>query len=113
MRKCKVANIILNKIIKDHPCNEYIRKEEGIKKCDGFLCTSEGLCMDNVIKATHITQLAKDYLIMAITNILLTVGNAQDISLILLSAIESTGSKWADCLDRRQVRICYNNLLYN
>lgn len=82
---------------------DYVRKDLPIVKCDGFLCTNEGLCTDKIIKSKHIAQITRDYITMAITNILLTVGNSHDIATILLPAIESTGTNWADCLDRRQV----------
>lgn len=103
MRKCKISNMILNEITKKCPPHDYVRKETSFKKCDGFLCTSEGLCTDQVIKSTHVTYTTKDYITMAITNILLTIGNAQDLLTILLPAIESTGCEWAECFDRRQV----------
>lgn len=105
MRNCKIANLILKEVTRTKPSGDFMRKEVTVVKCEGFLCTSEGLCTDKDLKSTHITPLCRDRLTMAITTVLLTVGNSQDISTILLPAIEATGQDWADCFDRRQVSI--------
>lgn len=105
-----MVNLVLRHVIKDI-VSDNLRKDLPIQKCDGFLCTNEGLCTDKVIKSKHVTQTTRDCITMAIANVLLTVGNAQDVAMVLLPAIESTGANWADCLDRRQVTLKYNIII--
>lgn len=104
MSSCKVLNIILQEILRKYSSPPCLRKSQAVTKCDNFLCTSEGLCNDDEFQQTVVQKAHANSIIKACTNILLTVGNSQDILQILLPAIESSHSNWAVCFDRRQVR---------
>lgn len=103
MRNCKILNMIMTYVIKNQASHLFIRNEISVSKCDGFLCTYEGLCTDKIIKAKHMSSECRDNIFLASCTVLLTVGNSQDIAGILLPTIEATGQSWADCFDRRQV----------
>lgn len=105
MCNCKVLILILNEIVNKFTIQPSIRKSKPVSKCDNFLCTNEGLCNDVEYEDVKLTQAQAESIVMAVTHILLTVGNAQDSLQILLPTIESSGNTWAVCFDRQQVKL--------
>ncbi|KAI4457536.1 hypothetical protein MML48_7g00003443 [Holotrichia oblita] len=71
-------------------------------KCEGFLCTGDGICKSVEWKTAFIKDEQYFDIIYAVTHVFLIVGNEIDIAKSLLPIIRKV-DKWGQCFDRREV----------
>ncbi|KAL3276160.1 hypothetical protein HHI36_020879 [Cryptolaemus montrouzieri] len=70
--------------------------------CPGFLCPADGQCADVEKTSLYFTPSHYYALFRAITDVLLAIGNTEEIAKILLEPI-SQKPDWSKCLDRKNV----------
>lgn len=81
-------------------------KSDGVK-CDGFLCTGDGICKSVEWKGACIKDQQYFDIIYAVTHIYLIVGNEVDLAKSLLPIIRKV-DKWGQSFDRREVLLVQN-----
>ncbi|XP_044259026.1 uncharacterized protein LOC123007679 [Tribolium madens] len=101
MKNCKLLKLILDISLE----NFTIEIQKPITKSDScgvFLCSSDGTCKNVDTSVPLLTPLHYYDLIASATTVVLSIGNNEDYSDILFSAI-SAQPNWAKCFDRRNV----------
>ncbi|EEZ98750.1 uncharacterized protein LOC658339 [Tribolium castaneum] len=101
MKNCKLLKLILDLSLQ----NFTIEIQKPVTKsnsCGVFLCSSDGTCKNVDTTVPLLTPLHYYDLIASATTVVLGIGNNEDYSDILFSAI-SAQPNWAKCFDRRNV----------
>lgn len=73
-----------------------------VKSCGAFLCPRDGTCKDVDTSTPTFTQSHYYDLIMATSDILLSVGSDEELNDVLFSEITKQ-TDWAKCFDRQHV----------
>ncbi|KAJ8976340.1 hypothetical protein NQ317_009792 [Molorchus minor] len=101
MKKCKILHIILENAMKG--CPEEMQKAfKSDSECAGFLCPGDGSCKNVNICSATLTPAHYYDLVLAATEVLLLIGNVDNLSDILLPLI-TNDRNWAKCFERRNV----------
>lgn len=101
MKNCRILKLILDLSLDKCKCE---MKKSVLKpaSCGAFLCLTDGTCK-NVDTSVPIFNQTHYYdLVMSVTDIILSIGNDNDLSDVLLASITKQPN-WAKCFDRRHV----------
>ncbi|XP_031358418.1 uncharacterized protein LOC116182062 isoform X2 [Photinus pyralis] len=103
MRNGKVSLELLTLSIERGSPSKYafVKSQQSVE-CDGFLCLGDDSCKTTYSNAVVCDP---DYyydLSVALTSVILTVGNNTEFTELLISTID-TNKGWAQCMDRREV----------
>lgn len=101
MKKCKILQLILYLTV-DNYTVEMQKKISQESACGSFLCSEDGTCRNVNISSPNLNEVHYYDLIASATEILLYVGNDDDLSDILLPII-TKNHNWAKCFERRNV----------
>lgn len=105
MRKFSILITILDEVFDVFTyTSDFIQTPESLGKCDGFLCSGDGICKCVEWKSQFLTDQQYYDMIYAVTHVFLGVGNEEDLSKLFLPIIRRN-SNWAQCFDRREVSI--------
>lgn len=102
MKKCKILQLILYLTMERYTV-EMQKKITQDFDCGSFLCSGDGTCRNVNISSPTLNEVHYYDLISSATEVLLYVGNDDDLSDILLPII-TKNHHWAKCFERRNVR---------
>lgn len=110
LENCKVLKLVSELSVSNFH-TDIERKISKKKNCGAFLCPSDGTCKNIDTGSIYLNENHYYELILSSSDVILNVGNAEDLDNILLPLIK-TNSNWAKCFERRQVRKFYTPI-YN
>lgn len=101
MRKCRVLDIILSAIT-DRTVQETQKMMTDNSDCGGFLCQCDGSC-NSIFNSSSLLQPIHYFdVVMSSTEILLYVGDEDDLTEILLKTITKCPN-WQNCFEKKHV----------
>ncbi|XP_018570086.1 uncharacterized protein LOC108910070 [Anoplophora glabripennis] len=101
MKKCKILQLILYLTV-DNYTAEMQKKIARNSACGSFLCSEDGTCRNVNTSSSTLNEVHYYDLISSSTEVLLYMGNDDDLSDILLPII-TKNHNWAKCFERRNV----------
>lgn len=102
MKKCKILQLILYLTVDNYTVEMQKKISQDSACCGSFLCSQDGTCRNVNTSSTTLNEVHYYDLISSATEILLYVGNDDDLSDILLPVITKKHD-WAKCFERRNV----------
>ncbi|KRT82886.1 hypothetical protein AMK59_4181, partial [Oryctes borbonicus] len=100
MRNFNVLLIILQEsLAKFNNPSDFVKIAPNCTKCNGFLCTGDGICKSVEWKTSFLKDQQYYDIIYAISHIFLTIGNESDLATLFLPVLRRN-ENWGQCFDR-------------
>ncbi|GJQ69311.1 hypothetical protein Trydic_g6444 [Trypoxylus dichotomus] len=103
MRNFNILLMILQESLeKFSRVSDFVRVIPSCEKCEGFLCTGDGICKSVDWQSGFLKEQQYYDIIYAVSHVFLIVANESDLATLFLPALRKS-ERWGQCFDRREI----------